>query len=87
MAAERQPQSDSRVVVKLGGAHPELVVDLAAVPKRARAARLRHLAAVGLAALRGSDVAVGIAPVAKSPEPTDPGRRERIVGRLGLTDG
>jgi len=87
MPAERQPASDGRVVVNLGGAHPELLVDLAAVPKRARAARLRHLAALGLAALRGGGVAVGVGPGPTVPlAPVDAGRRERILGRLGLNN-
>ena len=87
MPAERKPPRDGRVVVNLGGAHPELLVDLAAIPKRARAARLRHLAALGLAALRSGGVAVGVGPVAATlPEPTDTRRRERILSRLGLND-
>ncbi len=87
MPAERQPPSGGRVVVNLGGAHPELLLDLAAVPKRARAARLRHLAALGLAALRGSGVVLGVGPrTAVPPAPLDTGRRERILGRLGLNN-
>lgn len=87
MPADREPPSGGRVVVNLGGAHPELLLDLAAVPKRARAARLRHLAALGLAALRGGAIAVGVGPaVTVPPAPVDAGRRERILGRLGLND-
>ncbi len=59
-----KPLADDRVVVNLSAAHPELLCDLAAIPRRARAARLRHLAAVGLAALRGGAVTVALAPAA-----------------------
>ena len=41
-----EPLANDRVVVNLSAAHPELLCDLAAIPRRARAARLRHLAAI-----------------------------------------
>lgn len=41
-----------RIVVRVGVSHPELQGDLATLPSRARADRLRQLALVGLHSLR-----------------------------------
>jgi len=80
-------RADDRVVVNLSAAHPELLCDLAAIPRRARAARLRHLAAVGLAALRGGAVTLALAPAAApNPDEGHARRRDRLVGRLGRVD-
>ena len=82
-----KPLANDRVVVNLSAAHPELRSDLAAIPRRARAARLRHLAAVGLAALRGGAVTVALASASvPQPDAVDAGRRNRLAGRLGRVD-
>ena len=81
---------DDRVVVNMSADHPELLADLAALPRRARAARLRHLAAVGLAAIRAGGITVPLAhspsPPATTPDAADSRRRDRLVGRLGRVD-
>lgn len=42
-----------RIVVVVGDAHPELKAAMAALPVRARAERIRHLAGLGLAGVWG----------------------------------
>ena len=75
------------MVVYMSADHPELWADLATLPRRARAARLRHLAAVGLAAIHGGGIMVPLATgVAPTPDEVDTRRRDRLVGRLGRVD-
>lgn len=91
MPAEARSRDPLRAVVNIGPSQPELLADLVQLPKRSRAARLRHLAAVGLLAIKGG--AGALAKVA--PAPSMPGtaadtsaqrRRDRLVGRLGRVD-
>jgi hypothetical protein len=89
MPAEARSRDPLRAVVNIGPSQPELLEDLVRLPKRSRAARLRHLAAVGLLAIKGGGVPV--AKVAPGPVPSTPDasaqrRRERLVGRLGRVD-
>jgi hypothetical protein len=72
-----------RVVVRIGVTHPELRGDLAPLPSRARAERLRHLALVGLHCLRA-----GLPRLAQTPahcESTNElsARRDRLLRTLG----
>ena len=89
MPAEARSCEVLRAVVNVGPSQPELLADLVQLPKRSRAARLRHLAAVGLLAIKGG--AVPLAKVAPGPVPSMPDasaqrRRDRLVGRLGRVD-
>lgn len=73
-----------RVVVQIGATtQRELHAELAALPSRARAERLRQLALVGLSCLRRSGAtaaeAVGAPPRADRLAP----RRERLLQALG----
>jgi hypothetical protein len=91
MAAEARPPDLLRAVVNIGPSQPELLEDLVQLPKRSRAARLRHLAAVGLLAIKGGAVALAKvpSPQASPSTPDDPAaqrRRDRLVGRLGRVD-
>jgi hypothetical protein len=45
-----------RIVVSIGPAHPELRRDLAQIPERGRAERLRQLALLGLSGLRAGPI-------------------------------
>ena len=74
---------EGRVVVHIGAAaQRELHADLAALPARARAERLRQLALLGLSCLRRPTTAAE--PVA-APPPADrlAPRRERLLQALG----
>ncbi|NCA91408.1 MAG: hypothetical protein EOM92_21650 [Gammaproteobacteria bacterium] len=90
MPAEARSRELLRAVVNVGPSQPELLEDLVQLPKRSRAARLRHLAAVGLLAIKGG--AGALAKVAPGPVPSTPPdasaqrRRDRLVGRLGRVD-
>ena len=91
MPAEARSCELLRAVVNIGPAQPELLADLVQLPKRSRAARLRHLAAVGLLAIKGGAVALSkVSPAqASAPAPPDASaqrRRDRLVGRLGRVD-
>ena len=91
MPAEARSRDLLRAVVNIGPSQPELLEDLVQLPKRSRAARLRHLAAVGLLAINGGGVALPKVPSprASSSMPDDPAalrRRDRLVGRLGRVD-
>lgn len=73
--------------MNLSAEYPELRADLVALPRRSRAARMRHLAAVGLAVLRGGGLAIAIgAASAPEPETADLRRRSRLAEKLGRVD-
>jgi hypothetical protein len=92
--------TEMKITIRIGNAFPELRTDLLAIPPRARAERLRHLAALGLniSMWSYSDHALGpvIQPTAAShqteketgaPHSHDgltPARREFLTGLTGL---
>ncbi|EGV19121.1 hypothetical protein [Thiocapsa marina] len=88
MPAEARSRDPLRAVVNIGPSQPELLEDLVQLPKRSRAARLRHLAAVGLLAIKGGAGALAkVAPApSTSPDASAQRRRDRLVGRLGRVD-
>ncbi|RKT45520.1 hypothetical protein [Thiocapsa rosea] len=89
MPAEARSRDLLRAVVNIGPSQPELLADLVQLPKRSRAARLRHLAAVGLLTIKGGAVALAKVAPATPSTPDDPAalrRRDRLVGRLGRVD-
>ena len=88
MPAEARSRDPLRAVVNIGPSQPELLEDLVQLPKRSRAARLRHLAAVGLLAIKGGAGALAkVAPSQGSPpDASAQRRRDRLVGRLGRVD-
>jgi hypothetical protein len=70
-----------RLVVRIGATHPELRAELAPLPSRARAERLRQLALVGWHCLRA-----GAPPTVPGDAGTTPAlgaRRERLLHALG----
>ena len=70
-----------RFQVQITAAYPELADDLAQVPPRCRPDRLRTLAVVGLALMRGKAAAVGrpvAAPSAAPEPPADPQLERRL---------
>jgi predicted component of type VI protein secretion system len=73
-----------RIVVSIGPAHPELRRDLAQIPERGRAERLRQLALLGLSGLRSAPVPSQPPALATPPEPTPlDARRHKLMRGLG----
>lgn len=93
-------KTEVKMTLRVGNSFPELRMDLLAMPPRARAERLRHLAALGLniSMWSYSDHSLGpvLQPTAGShqtqketgePRPHDgltPARREFLTGLTGL---
>ena len=72
-----------RVVVQIGATtQRELHAELAVLPSRARAERLRQLALVGLSCLR-RPAGTAVEPVAPPPADRLAPRRERLLQALG----
>jgi hypothetical protein len=73
-----------RIVVRIGPAHPELRRDLARIPERGRAERLRQLALLGLSGLAAGPVPSPppAPPATSEPSPLD-ARRHRLMRGLG----
>jgi predicted component of type VI protein secretion system len=73
-----------RIVVSIGPAHPELRRDLAQIPERGRAERLRQLALLGLSGLRTAPVPSTPPELAKAPGPSPlDARRNKLMRGLG----
>jgi len=76
-------ESSWRIVVRIGVTHPELQGDLAPLPSRARAERLRQLALVGLHCLRAGSTPMQPAKNTAETDSELTARRDRLLRSLG----
>jgi hypothetical protein len=76
-------ESSWRIVVRIGVTHPELQGDLAPLPSRARAERLRQLALVGLHCLRAGSIPTKPAKNTAETDNALTARRDRLLRSLG----
>ena len=70
-----------RIVVSIGPAHPELRHDLAQIPERGRAERLRQLALLGLNGLRAAPLPSPPPAPLTAPEPSPLDARRHLLMR------